>query len=43
MDLQYTLNGLVNIERRSETYEGLKKQLLELETFLEKSEISRKA
>lgn len=33
-DQQYTLNGLLNIDRRNETYEHLKNQLRELEDHL---------
>jgi hypothetical protein len=40
-DQNFTLNGLINIDRRNETYENLKNQLKELEDHLKTSELDR--
>ena len=42
-DLQFTLNGIVNIERRTETYDRLKTNLFELEDHLKSAEIIHQA
>lgn len=40
-ELQFTLNGLLNVNRRNEVFEKLKEQLLDLEKFINQSEKQR--